>query len=86
MRPITVPAQSKTLNDLLRKARRKTVILEATDGRRFVLAPLEGWEAFEIGEDDDITRNRKLMQHLATRRTGGKRIPLSEVKARLGLP
>ncbi len=86
MKPISVPSQSKTLNDLLRKARHKTVVLESTDGRRFVLAPLEGWEAFEIGADDDITRNKRLIKHLATRRSGGKRIPLSEVKARLGLP
>ena len=85
MRPIMVPTRAKILNDLLRKARRKEVVLESADGERFVLASLQGWEGFEVGEEDDITANKKLMAHLASRRRGGKRIPLAEVKAKLGL-
>ncbi|MBM4049671.1 MAG: hypothetical protein FJ279_31635 [Planctomycetes bacterium] len=86
MKTISVPPRAKRLNDLLRKARRKQVLLQAADGQRFVLASVEGWEGFEVGEDDDITTNKKLMQHLARRRRGGKRIALAEVRARLGLP
>ena len=82
---ITVPPRAKTLNDLLRKARHKEIVLESADGERFVLASIQSWEGFEIGEDDDITRNAKLMSRLASRRSGGKRIPLAEVKAQLGL-
>jgi hypothetical protein len=85
MRAITIPTRAKALNDLLRKARHKEVILESADGERFVLASIQGWEGFEVGADDDITQNRKLMSHLASRRSGGKRIPLAEVKAQLGL-
>ncbi len=85
MRAITVPTRAKALNDLLRKARHKEVVLESADGERFVLASIQGWEGFEVGADDDITKNRKLMSHLAGRRRGGKRIPLAEVKAQLGL-
>jgi hypothetical protein len=85
MKTITIPARAKTLNDLLNKARRKEVILKAADGQRFVLAPIEGWEGFVVGEDDDITQNKKLMKHLINRRTESKRMPLSEVKTQLGL-
>ena len=86
MRPITVSPQSKSLNSLLEKARRKPLILEARNGERFVLASVTAWESFEIGEDGDITRNKKLMKHLKDRRSGGERIPLAEVKRQLGLP
>lgn len=82
---ITVPTRAKTLNDLLRKARRKEIVLESANGERFVLASIQGWEGFEVGEDEDITKNKKLMSHLASRRSGGKRIPLAEVRAQLGL-
>jgi PHD/YefM family antitoxin component YafN of YafNO toxin-antitoxin module len=83
MKIIPVSARAKTLNDLLKKARRKSLILESSDGHRFVLASLEDWEGFEVGED--ITQNKKLMDLLSERRTGGKTIPLDEVKAELGL-
>jgi PHD/YefM family antitoxin component YafN of YafNO toxin-antitoxin module len=83
MRTIPVSARAKTLNDLLKKARRKSLILESSDGHRFVLASLEDWEGFEV--DEDITQNKKLMELLSERRTSGKTIPLDEVKAELGL-
>lgn len=82
---ITVSPRAKTLNDLLRKARHKEILLESADGERFVLASTQGWEGFETGEDDDITKNTRLMSHLASRRSGGKKTPLAEVKAQLGL-
>lgn len=82
---ITVPPRAKTLNDLLRQARHKEIVLESADGERFVLASVQKWEGFEIGEDDDITNNTNLMNRLASRRSGDKRIPLAEVKAQLGL-
>jgi len=83
MRTIPVPARARILNELLKKARHKSLILEATDGRRFVLASLEDWEGFEVGED--ITQNPRLMKHLGERKSGGKTISLDEVKAELGL-
>lgn len=83
MRTIPVPARARTLNELLKKARHKSLILESNDGHRFVLASLEDWEGFEVGED--ITQNKRLMKHLNERRSGGNAIPLDEVKAELGL-
>ena len=85
MKAITIPTRARTLNDLLRKARRKEVVLESADGERFVLVSIQGWEGFAIGEEDDITKNKNLMSHLANRRRGGKRIPLAQVRAQLGL-
>jgi hypothetical protein len=83
MTTISIPARAKTLNTLFKKARRRSLILESHDGHRFVLAPIEGWEAFEIG--DDFTQNKKLMKFLTERRSGGKRIPLEVVEAELGI-
>jgi len=84
MKTITVSARAKTLNDLLKKARRKSLILQSGNGQRFVLASIEGWEGFEVG--DDIAQNKRLMKHLTERRSGGTTIPLAEVKAQLGVP
>ncbi len=86
MKLISVSPQSKSLNSLLKKARRRPLILESKNGERFVLASVTGWEAFEIREDDDITTNKKLMKHLKDRRSGGERISLAEVKRQLSLP
>ena len=83
MTTISVPARAKTVNALLKKARRRSLILQSSDGRRFVLAPVEGWEAFEVGED--FTQNKKLMKFLTERRSKGKTIPLEQVKAELGI-
>ncbi len=85
MKTIVVPARAKVLNELLKAARQTEVILESADGQRFVLLSIEDWEGFELGEDDDITKNKDLMEYLADRRSHGRRIPLAEVKAQLGL-
>ncbi|MBM4041562.1 MAG: hypothetical protein FJ290_23935 [Planctomycetes bacterium] len=83
MTTISVPARARSLNSLFRKARRRSVMLESHDGHRFILAPADGWEAFEVGED--WTENKKLMKFLTERRSGGRRVPLEEVEAKLGL-
>lgn len=85
MKIISVPDHSEILNDLLRKALLEEVIVESASGQRFVIASMQGWESFEIDEDSDIKKNKKLMKHLADRRSGGNAISLSEVKKRLGL-
>ncbi len=92
MKTITVPARSKTLNKLLKKAGRTGLILQSANGHRFVLASIEGWQGYDVGAGDDFAdevkrtvRNKKLMKTLADRRRGGKRIPLAKLKAELGL-
>jgi hypothetical protein len=92
MKTITVPARAKTLNQLLKQARRNGLILQSADGRRFVLAAIEKWEGFDVGASDNFTQevkrttqNKKLMKALVQRRHHGKRIPLSKVKEQLDL-
>lgn len=92
MKTIIVPARAKTLNELLKKARRTGLILQSADGQRFVLASIKDWEGFDVGAGDDFARevkrtaqNKKLMKFLTERRTQGKRIPLTKVKEQLGL-
>ncbi|MEW5985550.1 MAG: hypothetical protein AB1791_02855 [Chloroflexota bacterium] len=92
MTVITVPAEERMLNALLNKARRSGLILETAAGQRYMLVSIEKWAAFEVGDGDDFAReaeltgqNQELMQFLIGRRTHGKCVPLSEVKAQLGL-
>ncbi len=95
MKPIPVSPQSKTLNDLLKKAKRGDVLLQASDGERFVLSRVTHLEAFEIGDSNDFAdevkatrKNKRLMKYLderAAKSKGQKRIPIAEVRRRLGL-
>jgi hypothetical protein len=85
MKTTLVSARAKLLNEILKKAKRRAVILETVDGQRFVLASIEGWDAYEVNEEGDITENRKLMDHLLKRRRGNPRHRLSDVKTELGL-
>jgi hypothetical protein len=82
MKTTRVSTRAKTLNDLLKKARRRALILETSDGQRFVLASIEG---YELNDDADITKNKKLMKHLTERRGAGAPLSLADVKAELGL-
>ncbi|MBM4033456.1 MAG: hypothetical protein FJ291_16965 [Planctomycetes bacterium] len=86
MKTIAIPSTARRLNDLFKKARRKSLILKSHEGDRFVLAPLDDWEVFEVG--DDITENKELMRFLAERKRNarnGRTYSLAEVKAELGL-
>ena len=92
MKTITVPAREKTLNDVLKKARRNGVILQSADGQRFVLTSIKNWEGFHVGASNNFAnevkltaQNKKLMQLLSERRRRTKRIPLTKVKEQLGL-
>jgi hypothetical protein len=48
MKTIAVSARDKTINDLLKKARRGTIILESANGQRFALTSVNDWEAFDV--------------------------------------
>jgi hypothetical protein len=95
MKPVTVSARSKTLNSLLKKARRRSVILESVDGARYVLAPLGEWEAFDVGDSEDFAtevkqtaQNKKLIKLMKERREHDKDKPLvsiETVRKELGL-
>ena len=94
MKSIPVSARAKTLNELLKQARRGTIILESADGQRFALTSVNDWEGFDVGSSRDFAdeeertgKNKRLMKSLATRRkrVTGKSIALAEVKQQLGL-
>ena len=74
MKTVTVPARSKTLNDLLKKARHANVLLRSENGEQFVLAKVSSVQSFYVGDSDDfdeeikLTRtNKKLMRFLDKR-------------------
>jgi hypothetical protein len=94
MKTITVSASAKTLTALLKKARRRSLILESPDGERYVLAPIRDWEGFSVGRSQDFAievrrtaRNKKLAQLMAERREqdkGKPRVSLKDFKKELG--
>jgi hypothetical protein len=95
MNTVTVPARSKSLNDLLDKARRANVLLRSESGEQFILAKVSSARSFYVGDSDDFdeeieaTRaNKKLMRFLDQRgeqAKKGKLIPMAEVEKKLGL-
>jgi hypothetical protein len=92
MKVITIPAEEKMLNKLLKQVQQDGLILENTEGQRFMLLAMEGWIGFDVGEDEDFeyeveltSQNKELMDFLGRRRTNGKRLSLEEVEKQLGL-
>jgi uncharacterized membrane-anchored protein len=94
MQTIAIPVRAKALNDLLKKARRRTVILETSDGHRDVLTAIGNWEGFDVGNSEDIgeevkrtIQNKRLMKFLAERRktTKGRSKSLDDIEKELGL-
>ena len=83
MKTVTVSSRSRFLNELLGQASVEEIVLESSDGQRFVLAPLGNWEGFEIGKDGDIVKNKALMDLLSKRRTSSKRMSLEAVEDEL---
>jgi hypothetical protein len=95
MKTVTVPARSKTLKDLLKKARNANVLLRSENGEQFVLAKVSSVQSFYVGDSDDFdeeikaTRaNKALMKFLDKRGAEakkGKLVPIEEAEKRLGL-
>ncbi|MBM4423619.1 MAG: hypothetical protein FJ030_09540 [Chloroflexi bacterium] len=92
---LAVSPKSKTVNDLLKKAKRKNLVLESPDGDRYVLCRISEAVSFYVGDDDDFAKevektrkNKKLMKYLDQRREKSrreKRIPIEQVRRELGL-
>jgi hypothetical protein len=94
MKTITVSPRARTVNDLLRQARRDGVILQLPDGERFILTPIRDWLAFEVGDSDDFAAevqrtaaNKELMDVLEQRKATASNRYLSadEVRRELGI-
>lgn len=81
MKTVTVSVRAKTLNALLKRARRGGLILRSPDGREFVLAEID-----DFNREIELTRkNKRLMKLLDERGKQTKTLGLAEVKAQLGL-
>lgn len=94
MKTISISPRAKTVNDLLKQARRHSIILEAADGQRYVLTAMHNWEGFDVGNSADFeeeakrtVQNKRLMKFLTERRktAKGQSKSLEEVEKELGL-
>lgn len=81
MKTIKVPKQSKTLNAMLRRARKENVILRSPEGDEFILAEID-----DFNREIELTRqNKRLMRLLDSRARQKAVISLAEAKRQLGL-
>jgi hypothetical protein len=81
MRTIEISAKSKTVNALLKQARRANLILRTSDGFEFILAEID-----DFNREIELTRkNKKLMAFLDQRARETKTVSAAEARIRLGL-
>lgn len=81
MKTIAISRRAKTVNALLKRARRENVILRSPDGNEFILAGID-----DFNREIELTRqNKALMKLLAARARQAETISLRETKTRLGL-
>ena len=81
MKTIDVPKHAQALNKVLRQAREENLILRTADGTEFVVAEIDDFD-----REIEITReNKALMKFLDERARDPKRIPIEQVKRKLGL-
>ena len=81
MKIVAISKESKGINELLRKARRENIVIRSHDGTEFILSEID-----DFNREIELTRqNKRLMRFLELRAKQTKTIPLSEVKAQLGI-
>ena len=81
MKTVTVSKRAKSINALLKQARRQNLILRSPEGHEFILAELD-----DFSREIELTRqNKQLMEMLVRRAKQTKTIPLKEAKAQLDL-
>lgn len=81
MKTIAISRRTKTVNALLKRARRENVILRSPDGDEFILAEIE-----DFNREIELTRqNKALMRLLKARARQAETISLEEAKTRLGI-
>lgn len=81
MKTITISKLTKSINDLLKQARKENIILRTSDGSEFILAEIDDFD-----REIELTRqNRELMKLLDLRAKQTETLSLSETKALLGL-
>ena len=81
MKTVTVSARAKSINALLKQARRENIIIRSPDGREFILAELD-----DFNREIELTRkNQRLMKFLDHRARQEKTIPLDDARKQLRL-
>ena len=79
MKTVVVTTESTSLRNLLEEASRENLILQAADGREYVLAEIDSFD-----REIELTRqNEALMQMLDQRGKERCAISLAEARARL---
>ena len=79
MRTIAVSSRARTLNALLRRARKENIILRALDGHEFVLAEID-----DFNREIELTRqNHKLMKLLDQRGREKATISLADARQKM---
>ena len=81
MKTVAVSTRAKTLNELLKRARRGGLILRSSDGHEYILAEIDDFDR----EIELTPKNKSLMKLLDKRAAQTKTVKLAEVKAQLGL-
>ena len=81
MKTIKVSRQARTVNALLKRARRENVVLRSPEGDEFILAEID-----DFNREIEVTRqNKRLMKLLEARAKQKITFSLEETKQRLGL-
>jgi len=81
MRTISISRRARSVNALLKRARRENIILRSPDGEEFVLAEVD-----DFNREIELTRqSRALMKFLEARARQAETVPLEKAKAMLGV-
>ncbi len=81
MRTITVSRRARSVNALLKRARRENVILRSPEGQEFILAEID-----DFNREVELTRqNKALMKFLDARARQTETVSLEEAMTLLGL-
>jgi hypothetical protein len=81
MKTIKVSPRARSINELLKKARKQNVILRSPEGEEFILAEID-----DFNREIELTRhNQALMKLLDSRRVQRETVSLDQARAILGL-
>jgi hypothetical protein len=81
MKTVNVSSKAKTVNILLKKAKKEGLILRSADGNEFILAEID-----DFNREIELTRrNKELMKLLDARGKQTKTFKAADVKRQLGL-
>ena len=81
MKTVNISTKAKTINSLLKRARRGALILRSPEGQEFVLAEID-----DFNREIELTReNKSLMKFLDARGKQTETVKASEMKKQLGL-